>query len=66
MSEKVPLPGTGMELDTNDGLTGNVSTIAKGGIGFAVVFVMLALGAFLFRQGRERTGQNSDVNIPVV
>lgn len=66
MGEKVPLPGTGLELDSNDGLTGNLSTVAKGGLGFAVVFAMLALGAFMFRSASQAAGQDGDVNVPVV
>lgn len=66
MAEKVPLPGTGMELDSSDGLTGNVGTIVKGGAGFAVLFVMVALGAWMFSSASKAAGQDGDVNVPVV
>lgn len=66
MAEKVPLPGTGMELDSSDGLTGNVGTIVKGGFGFMVLFIMIALGAWLFSNASSAAGKDGDVNVPVV
>lgn len=65
MAEKVPLPGTGLELSSSDGLTGNAGTVAKGGIGFGIVFVMLAIGAALFKGASNAAGQGDEVDIPV-
>lgn len=65
MAEKVPLPGTGLELDTGDGVTGNVSTFAKGSIGVAAAVTMFALGFALFRGAAGAAGQDTEVEIPI-
>jgi hypothetical protein len=66
MSGKVPVPGTGMEVSSNDGMSGIVTKVVAGGVGFFLLFIMLALGAIGFSKSAEAAGQNPDVDVPVV
>lgn len=64
---KVPLPGTGQELNTNSGLTSNLFKFGSVTVGVFLVLISVATASWAFNESTEATGTDDEnTQIPVV
>lgn len=63
VAQKVPVPGTGLELDTKKGIGGNATVVAVGTLGVAVLLAMYAMAQRLVDTASESVGDSDFLEV---